>query len=312
MEFKRLSDIITSLPIKDAWAYKGSSRIEEDCMSPFVKNVIKDVAEIIGSEDLEFVDEEHFINPDDGKYRADLIFRDPGTDEFVVVENQLGTTNHDHLGKCITYLANVQAKKVVWISEKFRPEHIKALNILNEITGEEYAFYALELHLIKLGEESDTYYEFKQIVCPTSVSKASARIRQSSSETRKKMAYWEAFFSESKNILKKSHFNTGCTYHKITSYKKIGATLIFSAKNNKVCLELSTSDDNSKERLGHIAEILKSRFGYDFHYTVGSRNSSIDKWNYVIKDFDYGTEMKEIIKQICINVSSIIEEIDIE
>lgn len=311
MKFKRLSDKIKSLPVKDAWAYKGTSRIEENCMSPFVKNVIKDVADIIGSEDLEFVDEERFISPDDGRYRADLIFRDSGTDDLVVVENQLDTTDHDHLGKCITYLANIQAKKVVWISEKFRPEHIKALDTLNEITGEDYAFYALELHLMKLGDDSDIYYEFKQIVCPTSVSKASAQIRQLNRECREKMAYWEGFFSNLKE-LKNSHFNRGKYFHKITSYKKIGATLIFSAKNNNVRIELSTNDENSKEWLRRIAEYINNQFHYDFMYAVGSKNSSIDKWNYVVQDFGYKPEDKENIKQVCINIDRVIKNPDIE
>lgn len=311
MKFKKLSDIIKSLPVKEAWAYKGTSRIEENCMSPFVKNVIKDVAEIIGSEDLEFVDEERFISPDDGRYRADLIFRDSGTNDLVVVENQLDTTDHDHLGKCITYLANIQAKKVVWISEKFRPEHIKALDTLNEITGEDYAFYALELHLMKLGDDSDTYYEFKQIVCPTSVSKTSVQIRQLSRECREKMAYWESFFSDLKE-LKNSNFNQGKYFHKITSYKKIGATLIFSAKNNNVRIELSTNDENSKEWLRRIAEYINSQFHYDFMYAVGSKNSSIDKWNYVVQDFGYKPEDKENIKQVCINIDRAIKNPDIE
>lgn len=311
MKFKRLSDKIKSLPVKDAWAYKGTSRIEENCMSPFVKNVIKDVADIIGSEDLEFVDEERFISPDDGRYRADLIFRDSGTDDLVVVENQLDTTDHDHLGKCITYLANIQAKKVVWISEKFRPEHIKALDTLNEITGEDYAFYALELHLMKLGDDPDTYYEFKQIVCPTSVSKASVQIRQLSRECREKMAYWEEFFSKLKE-LKNSHFNQGKYFHKITSYKKIGATLIFSAKNNNVRIELSTNDENSKEWLRRIAEYINNQFHYGFMYAVGSKNSSIDKWNYVVQNFGYKSEDKENIKQVCINIDRVIKNPDIE
>lgn len=307
MEFKRLSDKIASLPAKEAWSYKGTNRIEEDCMSPFVKDAIQDIAKIIGS-DLDFVDEERFISPDDGRYRTDLIFRDSETGDFVVVENQLGTTNHDHLGKCLTYLANIQAKKVVWISENFRPEHIKALNTLNEITGDEYAFYALELHLMKLGDDPETYYEFKEIVCPTSVSKASGQIRQMSSENREKMAYWEKFFSELKENVKKSRFNQGRTFHKIAINKKISANFVFYFRNNDVCLQLLTVDDSTKEKLQRIAEDLNSQFHYDFQHSVGVKNESLDKWEYVIQDFDYGSEMKEALKQVCINIDNVLEK----
>lgn len=308
MEFKRLSNKITSLSAKEAWAYKGTNRIEEDCMSPFVKDAIQDIAKIIGS-DLDFVAEEHFISPEDGRYRTDLVFRESETDDdFVVIENQLGSTDHDHLGKCITYFTNIQAKKVVWISENFRPEHIKALNTLNEITSDEYAFYALEFHLMKLGDDPETYYEFKEIVCPTSVSKVQGQIRQVSSENREKLAYWESFFSELKVDLKKSHFNQGYTYHKIAIKKKICASLLFYYRNNDVCFQLSTEDDSSKENLQRIAEYLNSNFHYNFQYSVGPKNESLDKWGYVIKDFNYEPERKETFKQICININNVLEK----
>ncbi len=61
-------------------------------------------------------------------FYIDLLFRKGN--ELYVVENQYGESDHDHLGKCITYTSLVNAKKTIWIAEKFLDEHIKVLNSL--------------------------------------------------------------------------------------------------------------------------------------------------------------------------------------
>ena len=62
-----------------------------------------------------------------GRYSADLVFREASRDELVVVENMFGPTDHDHLGKLITYAAGLGASYAVLISPEFRDEHRSAL-----------------------------------------------------------------------------------------------------------------------------------------------------------------------------------------
>lgn len=73
-----------------------------------------------------------------GSYRCDLIAKDETTGQIVIIENQLEATNHDHLGKIITYAAGLDAKTIIWIVKEAREEHkaaIEALldNIVDEI-----------------------------------------------------------------------------------------------------------------------------------------------------------------------------------
>ena len=59
-----------------------------------------------------------------GPYSADILARDSASGEFVVIENQLGKTDHDHLGKALTYSAVLDASTIVWIATEFTVEQM--------------------------------------------------------------------------------------------------------------------------------------------------------------------------------------------
>ena len=79
-----------------------------------------------------------------GNFQVDLIAEDEDGDR-VIVENQLEATDHDHLGKLITYLTNLEAKAAIWITTDPRLEHIKAIQWLNESTPGDIDFYLVRL-----------------------------------------------------------------------------------------------------------------------------------------------------------------------
>src|SRR5947207_2659939 len=66
-----------------------------------------------------------------GTFSVDLVGEDEsgGT---VIIENQLQKSDHDHLGKLITYSAFLEARAAIWIVAEPRPEHVRALSWLNE------------------------------------------------------------------------------------------------------------------------------------------------------------------------------------
>ena len=80
-----------------------------------------------------------------GQYRADLLFREESTSRLVVVENMFDVTNHDHVGKLITYAAGLEAQYAVLIANEFRAEHRSALNWLNSISSDEFGFFGIVL-----------------------------------------------------------------------------------------------------------------------------------------------------------------------
>lgn len=88
-----------------------------------------------------------------GSFRVDLIATaDDGEDETtVVIECQYDKTDHDHLGKMLTYLVVKDASSAVWISEDPRPEHVRVIRYLNESSPAK-AFYLLKAEAIRIGE----------------------------------------------------------------------------------------------------------------------------------------------------------------
>src|ERR1017187_8424057 len=84
-----------------------------------------------------------------GDFNVDLVAEEEGGG-LVVIENQLEKSDHAHLGKLITYLTAIGAKKAVWIVAEPRPEHVAAITWLNE--GSAAAFYLLKIEGIRIGD----------------------------------------------------------------------------------------------------------------------------------------------------------------
>ena len=87
-----------------------------------------------------------------GAYRCDLVGVDETTGDKVIIENQLEASDHDHLGKIITYASGLDAKVVVWIVKEAREEHRSAIEWLNNNTSEKLNFFLIEVHAYRIGD----------------------------------------------------------------------------------------------------------------------------------------------------------------
>ena len=87
-----------------------------------------------------------------GPYRCDLVAKDETTEATVIIENQLEATNHDHLGKIITYASGLKAKVIVWIVKEAKEEHRAAIEWLNNNTGTDVNFFLIEIHAYQIGD----------------------------------------------------------------------------------------------------------------------------------------------------------------
>ncbi|MGE0279267.1 MAG: DUF4268 domain-containing protein [Rhizobiaceae bacterium] len=83
-----------------------------------------------------------------GDFSVDLIAEDDGGGK-VVIENQIGKSDHDHLGKVLTYLSAHEAQAAVWIVEKPRVEHVNAIAWLNQSSSAD--FYLVKVEAFRIG-----------------------------------------------------------------------------------------------------------------------------------------------------------------
>ena len=87
-----------------------------------------------------------------GHYRLDILAKEKGPEgRNVVIENQLGWSDHNHLGQLLTYAGGCKAGVVVWIAREFTDEHRAAIDWLNQSTANEFEFFAVEIHAVRIG-----------------------------------------------------------------------------------------------------------------------------------------------------------------
>lgn len=101
-----------------------------------------------------------------GDFSSDVVAREMNTSETVVIENQYGKTDHDHLGKLLTYSSGKDAGFSIWLSEEFRPEHRSVLEWLNESGPKDVKFFAIKPRVVSIDDSEQRGFEFDIVVEP--------------------------------------------------------------------------------------------------------------------------------------------------
>jgi hypothetical protein len=143
-----------------------------------------------------------------GDFSVDLFAVEEGSGRKIIIENQLENTDHDHLGKIITYAAGKGADVVVWIVKRARDEHRQAIEWLNQRTDENVGFFLVEIELWKIGN-SQPAPKFNVVEKPNDWVEE-MKAEENISERRSfQLSFWQAFkkYCESGNPEFASKFN---------------------------------------------------------------------------------------------------------
>lgn len=259
--------------------------------------------EILGLTLIE-VDKEINVGP----YRCDIVATDETSGLKVIIENQLESTNHDHLGKIITYASGLDAKVIVWIVKEAKEEHRAAIEWLNNYTSSEIDFFLIEIHAYKIGG-SNPAPKFEVVEKPNDFVKRSKNKDDGELNTSQteRLIFWTQF--NEKILSKGKPFNlrkpTTDHWYDVaigTSAAKIAVDLV--NKENCIILELYIHSDKKLydslfEKKNEIERELDMNFEWD---RLDSKKASRIKHYIHGLDFEdhsnYDQLMSEIIDKV--------------
>ncbi len=158
---------VERIPLRAVWEHEAHD------VSRWLAGNPDQLAEIVG-DSLALVEREAAA----GDFSVDLLAED-GQGRTVVIENQLGKSNHDHLGKLLTYAAAFEAQVAIWIVGEARSEHAKAVAWLNDSSSIEA--HLVRAEAIRIGDSAPALL-LTPIIGPTEQAKMVARAKQEQSE----------------------------------------------------------------------------------------------------------------------------------
>ena len=252
-----------------------------------------------------------------GGFNVDLFASEEGTGRKIIIENQLEETNHDHLGKIITYASGKEAEVIIWIVKRARDEHRLAVEWLNQHTDSNIGFFLLEIELWQIND-SPYAPKFNVVERPNSWAK-SVKASEGVSDTKKlQLEFWQAFTEyafANQNFsqlfkMRKAHpqhwydLSLGKSAYQLcftvnTQKHRIGAE-IYISDDKELFYKFKASSEKFEQILGEKAEWIEASKACRILITTpGDIKKTPDTWN---KLFDWfmqkATEFREIARSL--------------
>lgn len=244
---------IRKIDLRDVWASESSD------FTPWLakEENIAMLGDAIGM-DLEVESQEKSVGP----FRADILAKDLATNHYVLIENQLELTNHNHLGQIMTYAAGLDAFSIVWIAKAFTEEHRAALDWLNRITDENINFFGIEVEVIQIGDSLPAA-QFNVVAKPNDWSKSIKSSANNGALTEiqiKQQEYWTQFKefvikNGSPFKLQKPSAQQWINIAMGRSYFHLSLTV--NSVSNRICINLEIGGDNAKNNFEALRELCE-------------------------------------------------------
>lgn len=263
------------------------------------KENIENLNEILGLTLID-ISKETYV----GSYRCDLFAKDETTGIKVIIENQLEISNHDHLGKIITYASGLDAKVVVWIVKEAREEHRSAIEWLNNNTNSNVNFFLIEIHAYRIGE-SDPAPMFQVVEQPNDFiknNKSTNRDESMNKSQSQRIEFWNQFNNVVIERGKPFNIRKATTDHWYnvaigTSEAHIDITLV--NKDSLIGVELYITDNKELfDKLFEKKDIIEKDLGFKLDWRRLD-NSKASRIFYSIKglNFDDHSNYNELMNK---------------
>lgn len=232
---------IEQVELREIWKHEATN-FTNWLAKPENLNLLSEEIDI----ELSLIDTEYNV----GRFNVDIFAEELGADRKVIIENQLERTDHDHLGKLITYASGLDAEIIIWIVKDVLEEHQQAIDWLNENTDEKINFFAIRMEVWKI-ENSLPAPKFHIISKPNNWTKSVKQSVQKTALTETKLLqlkFWDSF----KQYATDNHLNlrlrkTGPQHWYDLSFGRTDCHLALTINSQKRELACEVYIPNSKE-----------------------------------------------------------------
>lgn len=219
------------------------------------------------------------IKPEEsaGRYSVDIMADEVNTKRKVIIENQLESTDHKHLGQLLTYASAHDASIIIWVVKDYTEEHKQAIDWFNRHMPEEISFFLVKIELWQIGASLPAP-KFNIICQPNSwaktLKKASSLDRGNPSDLKLlQQRFWQALKEYVNEKPEKNQVNYGRTprpqhwYDISFGTSKANIALTFNSKSSQIGCELYIKKDESiYNRILIDKEIIESELGSDIEF----------------------------------------------
>lgn len=289
--------------IGDSWHSEGMTqlgRLEKLDVRKVWEHEARDFsAWLVKPENLELLSEQIGIDIEPtgteigvGRFRIDILAEEPRTGHKIIIENQLEATNHDHLGKVITYAAGLDAKYLIWIVKEVLPEHMKAVEWLNEHLDDEIRCFLIKIEVWQIGE-SKPAPRFEMISVKNDWAanlKNTSVIGDVSTTKLRQLEYWKSLCAYIRAKDQQIRLHTPAPQHWLNFSMGTGIThiaLTIHTQKQRLGCELYISNDKVLfAYLNDNYQQIKTELGEDFSWFEGKVASGLGIYKTVPDVFD--------------------------
>ena len=136
---------ITKINPRDIWKHEALD---------FTQWLAKEENISVLCEELEINVENIKAEASAGRYNVDLVGDEIDSKRKVIIENQLESTDHKHLGQILTYASAYDAAIIIWIVTDYTEEHRQAIDWFNRNISEGISFFLVQIEVYKIGDSS--------------------------------------------------------------------------------------------------------------------------------------------------------------
>jgi hypothetical protein len=270
---------LVKVNVRDIWEHEARD---------FSSWLVKDENLALLSEEIGLDIEPIGTEESSGRFRVDILAKEANSGDYVIIENQLEPTNHDHLGKVITYAAGYDAKYLIWIVKDVLDEHLKAVEWLNEHLDNSISCFLIKIEVWQIGDSKPApRFEVVSIknnwVANLKSTVASGEL---SPHQLNQQEFWRLLGEDFKLRDPNMRVQTPLPQHWLNF--SLGSSLCHpyltvNTKENFVSCDLWTTDKTFLAFLQSRETELKSELGYEFSWWEANKSGGI-RTKYQVSD----------------------------